>query len=94
MLKWRRNPSASTHLICFPFYSAKDIETRLYNIKCVFNYEPRDDTPFARVLYDTAMIDRDFKKAQEERTKQELKLKAQQQMAAARNNSNIRRRAR
>ena len=85
MLKWRHSLSASTHLISFPFYSLHDIETRIYNLKCVFHYEPREDTPFVNILYDTAMIDKDFKKAKEERQKAEMKNKVVQSMVNSRN---------
>lgn len=64
----------------------------MYNIKCVFHYEPRSSTAFCQILYDTAMIERDFKKAQEERMKQEMLLKNKQQLARTNNNSRMRRR--
>jgi hypothetical protein len=63
-------------LISFPFYNLKNLQDRLYNLKTVFKYEPRDDTAFADIFYDTAMIERDFKKAEEIRLKREQQAKS------------------
>jgi hypothetical protein len=76
----------------FPFYDLKNIQDRLYTLKSVFKYEPRDDTAFSDVFYDTAMIERDFEKAEQARLKREQLAKAQISTANAKARSNARRR--
>lgn len=94
MRRLRRIPSASTHLISFPFYDLKNIQDRLYNLKTVFKYEPRNDTAFADIFYDTAMIERDFEKAEQARLKREQQLKAQALANQTRARSNAARNSR
>lgn len=50
----------------------------------MFKYQPRADTPFVDILYDTAMIERDFAKAEKQRTKNEAIAKMRA-LTAARN---------
>lgn len=58
----------------------------------MFKYEPRDDTAFSDIFYDTAMIERDFKKAEEIRLKREQQAKAQAMSNQSRVRSKQRRR--
>ncbi len=72
-------------MICFPYYSDEDIDSRIYNIKNTFKYQPRNNTSIMEIIKDSVQIANDLRVAAKHRNKMEAKARMMNAMAASKN---------